>query len=130
MLSKRKMRDTVRVTGFQIPDQIFFLSSLSRTAPAVRSDWIRATANTFSSAESHRAVSGRSVRVRKATRARPTVMIPSIPKIIRQSVREPKRLRVRIPEAKRPPKAPARGAMTMYMLRRKANSLRRYHLDM
>jgi hypothetical protein len=58
------------------------------------------------------------------------VMRPSITKIMRQPVTPPKLLRVRIPDAKRPPKAPAMGAMTMYSDRRKVSSARRYQRDM
>jgi hypothetical protein len=37
--------------------------------------------------------------------------------------------RVRIAEARSPPKAPARGPMTRYMLRRKVSSARRYQRE-
>ena len=94
-----------------------------------RSDFTLAMARSFSSAVSHRAVAGRSVKVKKAMRERPMVIMPSIAKIILQLVRLPTLSSVRIAEARRPPKAPAKGAMTMYNDKRKANSLLRYHRE-
>jgi hypothetical protein len=131
MLSSKKMNDVPSTTGLKIPASNFFLSILSRTSVVpTRSDLIRAMASSFSSAVNHFADEGRSVSVKNAMSDRPQVMIPSMIKIIRHVVRLPTLSRVRIPEAKRPPKAPARGAITMYMDRRKASSLRLYHRDM
>ena len=55
-----------------------------------RSDFTRAIARSFSASVSHLAVSGRSVRVKKPMRDKQIVMMPSIPKIIRQECKEPK----------------------------------------
>lgn len=77
----------------------------------------------------HRAVAGRSVSVRKDISDKPMVMIPSIAKIMRHLCRVPKPGRLRIPDANRPPKAPAKGDMTMKRDSLKASSERRYQRD-
>lgn len=51
--------------------------------------------------------------MKKEIIARTHVIMPSIAKIILQRLRPPKESRVRIAEASSPPKAPARGAITM-----------------
>lgn len=63
-------------------------------------------ARSFSSWVSQRAVSGRSVRVKKAIMLMPIVMIPSTRKIIRHDLTEPILSSVRIPDARSPPNAP------------------------
>jgi hypothetical protein len=79
MLSSKKMKAVARVTGLKIPFRILGTSSLSRTSvDPTRSDLIRAIARSFSSCVSHLAVAGRSVKVKKAIRDRPMVMMPSI----------------------------------------------------
>lgn len=79
------MEAVARVTGLRMPRSNLVVSSLSRTSVvARRSDLTRAMARSFSSCESQRAVAGRSVKVRKAMRARPQVIVPSMAKIMRQ----------------------------------------------
>ena len=130
MLSSKKMNEVPSTTGLKMPASNFFLSILSRTSVVpTRSDLMRAIANSFSSAVNHFADDGRSVSVKKAISDKPQVIIPSMMNIMRHVVRLPTLSRVRIPEASRPPKAPARGAITMYSDRRKASSLRRYQRD-
>lgn len=105
------MKAVDRVTGEKRPLIILVVSILSRTSVVpTRSDLTRAMANSFSSCESQRAVSGRSVNVKKAITEIQTVIMPSIAKIMRQVCRPAKDLSVRIAEAKRPPNAPASGA--------------------
>ena len=79
-LSSRKMKDVASVTGLKMPESSFFVSILSSTAVVpTRSDLMRAIASSFSSADSHRAVSGLSVSVIKAISDMPIVMMPSMP---------------------------------------------------
>jgi len=66
----------------------------------------------------------------KEIRAKQHVTMPSIAKIILQRVSEPKESSVRIAQANKPPKAPARGDMTMYSDSLNASSERLYDRDM
>lgn len=77
MLISKRTIDVASTTGLKMPRRVFGPSSLSTSSVTpTRSDRIRPTASFFSSAVSHRAVSGRSVRVKKATSDRPIVMMP------------------------------------------------------
>ena len=130
ILSSRKMKEVAIVTGLKRPFAILAVSTLSSTSFwPTRSDLTRAMARSFSAWVSQRAVSGRSVSVTKEISARQQVTMPSIAKIILQRVREPKESSVRIADANNPPKAPARGAMTMYSDSLKASSERLYQRD-
>lgn len=63
-LLQKKAKDVASVMGLVMPARSLVLSILSRTVVvARRSDFMRFTARRFSSSESQRAVSGRSVRV-------------------------------------------------------------------
>lgn len=65
MLSSRKMKETARVLGLNMPRKSLGLSILSSTSVAPTfSDLTLAIARTFSSSLSHLAVSGRSVKVK------------------------------------------------------------------
>lgn len=86
-------------------------------------------AKAFSSSLSHFAVSGLSARMKKDMMAITVVMMPSMAKIIRHVRKLPKLFRLKMPDARSPPKAPASGAMTMNKESRKASSLRRYHRE-
>jgi len=108
------MKAVARTVGLKIPRRVFFLSSLSSTLFwPTRSDLIRAMAKSFSAWDSQRAVCGRSVRVKKAMMEMMQVTMPSIAKIIRHLFSEPNDSRLRMAEASKPPKAPARGEATM-----------------
>jgi hypothetical protein len=66
MLLSRNMNEVAMVTGLRMPFMSFWVSMRSSTSVvATRSDLMRAMASCFSSAVSHLAVSGRSVRVKK-----------------------------------------------------------------
>lgn len=78
-LFNKKIKAVAIVTGLKMPLIILGVSSVSRTSVApTRSDLIRATARSFSSWVSHFAVAGRSVKVKKAIRDSPMVMMPSM----------------------------------------------------
>nr|GFD60733.1 hypothetical protein [Tanacetum cinerariifolium] len=78
-----KISEVDRVIGLAKPRLILLASILSRRADwARRSDLTRSIASCFCSSVSQRAVSGRSVRVTKATRATPMVKMPSMAKIL------------------------------------------------
>lgn len=129
-LLRRKIMAVVKVTGLRRPRRVLVRSILSRTSVApTRSDFTLAWAKSFSSSVSHLAVSGRSVRVKKAMIESPHVMMPSIAKIIRHVCNEPNWGSFKMALASKPPKAPAKGAMTMYKLSRNASSLLRYQRD-
>ena len=113
-VDKKVNEDVRRVTGLQMPRRIFGMSSLSKTSVMpTRSDLMQAMQRSFFSSENHLAVSGRSVKVKKEIRAGPQVVIPSIANFILHWRRPPKLDSFRMPAAKTPPKAPARGDMTM-----------------
>lgn len=78
------MKAVERVTGEKTPRRIFLVLMFSSTR---RSFLIRLTASCFSSGVSQRAVSGRSVRVKKDMTARAQVMMPSTAKSILHSRR-------------------------------------------
>lgn len=114
MFVKRKMKDVDMVTGERMPRKTLVQEILSRlSVTPTRSDLTRAIAMSFSSGESQRAVSGRSVMVKKAMIASPQVMMPSTAKIIRQLRREPTLSSVRMADASSPPKAPAKDPIAM-----------------
>jgi hypothetical protein len=130
MLSSRKMAAVASVIGLVKPRLSFVASILSRrtTCPS-RSDLTRLVASSFSSSDSQRAVSGRSVSVTNAIRETPIVIIPSMTKIIRHPCKDPRCGNFKMAEASNPPMAPLKGAMVIHKPRRNVSSDRRYHLD-
>lgn len=78
-LINSKIIDVDNTTGLNIPRINLVRSILSRSSCVVtRSERTRVTASFFSSGVSQRAVSGLSVKVKKAMRATPTVTMPTL----------------------------------------------------
>jgi len=112
MLTKMKIHETASVLGLTIPRIALVLLNLSviSVVPTF-SDFTREMARSFSSCVSHLASCGWFVRVKKAMREMPTVMSPSTRKSCSQPLTLPIPLPLRMPDASRPPKAPASGAV-------------------
>lgn len=151
MLFRRKIIAVVMAMGLVSPRLSFARVNLSTTSVvAILSDLTRSFASVFCSSVNHLALSGRSVRVPKATIPTTTVTIPtgfllayagctartthyqalpSMRKIIFHEWTDPTPGSLRIAEARSPPKAPASEAEMMKRDRRNVSSLLLYQRD-